>query len=173
MFQFSLAELMMVVASVAVASAGIAVPDDAGRGLATLTALVLGFTISGAPLLWWRRRKGTLRERWGLGELAWFWLGLYLLPLAVGSLLIPMNKADADSWLTVGFVMSAALAGSAAILGVTKLILHALGGYQSSGRDWFNRRNTNLIGLAIVALHTVGVGLRLAWQNGWLEWLKS
>jgi hypothetical protein len=173
MFQFSLAELMIVVASVAVASAGIAVPDDGGRGMATLAALMLGFTISGAPLLWWRRRTGVLRDRWGLGELAWFWIGLYLLPLAIGSLVFPIDKADAERWLTVGFAMSAATAASALILGVTKLILRLLGGYQSSGRDWFSRRTTNLIGLSIGALYTGGVGLRLAWQNGWLDWLTT
>ncbi len=63
-------------------------------------------------------------------------------------------------------------AASGVILGVTKLILRALGGYQSSGRAWFNRRTTNLIGLAVVALYTGGVGLRLAWLNGWIEWLR-
>lgn len=172
MFRFSLAEMMIVVASVALAAAGIAVPAGGDRGIATLTAIAVGFTIAGAPLLWWRRRSGVLHQRWGLGELAWFFLGLYLLPLAAISMISPLSKSDSERWLTVGFVMSAAIGASALILGAGKLIARFLGGYASSGREWFNRRTTNLIGLVIVVLFTCGEGFRLAWRNGWFDWLR-
>jgi hypothetical protein len=173
MFRFSIAEMMIVVASVAVAAAGIAVPADSNRGIATLAAILMGFTIAGAPLLWWRRRTGALSQRWGLGELSWFYLGLYFLPLAVWSMVSPVSETDSERWLTIGFVISAAVCASAIVLGVGKLMLRYLGGYPSSGREWFSGRTTNLVGLGMLALYAGGGAVRLAWQSGWLQWLMG
>jgi hypothetical protein len=169
MYRFSIAEMMIVVAAV-VAAAGIAVPADSNRGAATLAALLIGFTIAGAPLLWGRRHIGTLRQRWGLGELCWFALGLYFLPLALWGMASTVDKPDAERWLNVGSALSAAVCASAALLG---LAARFFGGYESSGREWFNRRTTNWIGLAILALRTGGGVLRLAWHSGLLDYFTE
>ena len=168
MFRFSIAELMIVVMAVGVAAGGIALPTEEERAAALVAATMLGFTIAGPPLLWWRRRAGTLVGRWGLGELAWFYLGIYFTPLVLWGVVTRVSKANAESWLVVGFVMGAAVSVAAMILGGVRLLMRLLGTPVRSGRDWFIRRGTNLVGLAILLLYTCGIGTMLAWRFGWL-----
>ena len=167
MFRFSLAELMIVVTAVGVAAGGIALPADEHRAEALVAASMLGITIAGSPLLWWRRRSGTLVGRWGIGEIAWFWLGVYFAPLLFWSVVARGNRAGADHWLTVGFVMSAAVGATTLIMAGVRLLMRMLGTPVESKREWFVRRGTNWMGLAIVAINTCGIGTIVAMKNGW------
>ncbi len=167
MFRFSLAELMLVAAAVAVAATGIALPAHKNQVMAIVTAILLGVTIAGPPLLYWRWRGGRLKGPWGLGEMAWFFLGLYFLPLVAWSITFPLNKAASDRWLTVGFVMSASILAAALVLLALRWFVRILGAPTPANRPWFHRRGTNLLGLALLALYAACAGITISPLLDW------
>lgn len=165
MIRFSLADLMIVVTGVAFAASAVALPRESERTAATLTSVLLGVTISGPPLLLLRCRRGNLVGQWGLGELAWFFLGLYFLPPILWSIANPLHRARSERWLAWGFVMAASIGLSAVIIYAMRLMVRLMGRPVHSGRPWFVGRGTNQAGLIVVLLHTVVVGFVRWWAG--------
>lgn len=161
--RITLMELMIIVAALGFACSRIAVSNRADTlATALLAALSLGPAVTGPPLLLWRKRQGTLVGKWGIGEVAWFLLGLYFLALMVLSLLLP-SRAEGDRWLTLALVTGAA--GSVAVLIFSGLrwLLPLSRAVNANERNWFIGRWTNRAGLAILALTAAGAVVAFFW----------
>jgi hypothetical protein len=160
MFKFSIAEIIILVTTVAVAAAGIGRPHEGGNAWTVVAAVLIGLAIAGPPILWWRLRKGELTGLWGLGEIAWLSLGLYFLPLVVWCIVVPGAKAHADDWLLAGVIFALSIFVVALLLRGSRGLVRVLGG-QTSGRRWFVPRGTNLLGLAVLIL-MIAIGMVFA-----------
>jgi hypothetical protein len=163
MRNFSLAELMIVVAAIGITAAAAGVRDAAIRkdsiAITLGTALAMGAAVAGPPLLGLRIRRGALSLPLGLGETAWGGLGLYFLPLVAWNLLSPDDRLSAEHWLTIAGVLSGGIALAATIVGGLRALMWLVGAPRGPRRDWFAPRWTNVIGGALVLLHVALLGL--------------
>jgi hypothetical protein len=158
---FTLAECLIVVTGVALASAALRSPESDFHPAPLLAAVAVGVALAGPPLLAWRRRRKTFEGPWGAGELAWFFLGLYFLPLVAWNLAGPGGRLPADLLLLIACLLSgSAVVALATVFGL-RVLLRLLGTTLPSRPHWFALRWTNLVGLALLAAFVVGYGIAM------------
>jgi len=168
MRNYSLAELLILVAAIAITAAGAGVREATAErdslALTLCTALAMGTAVAGPPLLGLRLRRGALSLPLGLGEIAWGALGLYFLPLLAWNLVSPDDRLSAGNWLTIAGVLSGGTALAAAVVGCLRAVMWLVGAPRGPRHNWFAPRWTNAFGGILVLLHA-GMPIWALWNG--------